>query len=163
MHAAEIASAAGEKDLMSRWHDYLPVTSARLRPTFVRALEERAQFSVTERVLFTTCDFWAAVCSRKLETHLDSNPLDNLRYTLVLYAALGANEVVSELTAVVHELQRGSQPQTLVLAKLQERLLRTRDPIDDLIVRLAIRLGFGSHSDPPELEESPVLALSAQA
>jgi hypothetical protein len=99
-----------------------------------RFTQEARVCSAVERALFTACEFWTAVCSRKLALHLGMPPLNALRYASILYAALGAHAVADDMVRAIGELKRASHPleQHQYLTKLQERLLRTRDPVDQL-------------------------------
>jgi hypothetical protein len=131
---------------VDRWQGHLPITSASLRSTLMRAARERLQFSSAERALFTACEFWVAVCSRQLAPHLGVGPLDALRYTSILYAALRADGVAAAIIVAINELEGTSDPQEQhqCLAKLQEQLLSTPDPVDHLIAHLAQTLGWGA-------------------
>jgi hypothetical protein len=131
---------------VDRWQGHLPITSASLRSTLTRAARERLPFSSVERALFTACEFWVAVRSRKLASHLGVGPLDALRYTSILYTAIRADGVAAAVIIAINELACISDPQEQhqCLAELQERLLRTRDPVDHLIAHLAKTLGLGA-------------------
>ena len=122
------------------------MASASLRPSLARAEGNRASFSTAERALFTTCDFWTAVCSHRLAAHLSHGALEALRYASILFAAIGAGEVARDVNVAIDELRHAPQEQQQCLAKLQERLLETLDPVDQLIARLAETLGLGQES-----------------
>lgn len=141
------------------------MASASLRSTLTSAAREHVQFSSAERALFTACEFWAAVCSRTLASHLALSPLDALRSAGIVYAAIGANEVVVDVIAAIVELKLASQPQVQhqCVTKLQERLLGTRDPVDQLIARLAETLSFGSESGAKHVFEPIETALPDRA
>jgi hypothetical protein len=131
---------------MDRWQEFLPVSSASLLSTFDRAIQKRVQFSAAERALFMACEFWSAVLARRLVAHSGSAALETLRYMSILYSAMGAQAVASELMVAIGEIDDTSNPQVQrqCLGKLQEKLLKTRDPVDLLISRLAEKLGLGS-------------------
>lgn len=131
---------------MDRWQGHLPITTASMRSTLTRAARERLQFSSAERALFTACEFWVAVCSRKLAPHLGVGPLDALRYAGILYTAIRADGVAAAVIVAINELECTSDPQEQheCLAKLQEQLLRTHDPVDHLIAHLAKTLRWGA-------------------
>jgi hypothetical protein len=134
---------------MDRWQQYLPLSSASLLSTFDRAIQGGAQFSSAERSLFMACEFWTTVMARKLVArHGGSDAVDTLRHMSILYAAIGAQGVVNELTIAIGEFEGVSHPQTQrqCLSKLQENLLKTREPVDLLIARLAEKLGLGRAS-----------------
>jgi hypothetical protein len=131
---------------MDRWQEYLPVSSACLLSTFDRAVQSRAQFSPAERALFMACEFWIAVMSRRLVAqHSVSDAIDTLRYMSILYSALGAPGVANEIIAAIDELGGASHSAAHrhCLGKLQENLLKVREPVDLLIARLAEKLGLG--------------------
>lgn len=150
---------------MDRWQGHLPMASARLRSTLTRTAPDPTQFSSAERAIFTACEFWAAVCSRKLALHLGVAPIDALRYASILYAAIQADSVAADLIVAIDELKRtaNSQEQHQCLAKLQERLLGTRDPVDELIARLAETLGWGSKGGLRDLFAPKAITPSAPA
>src|SRR5580693_204918 len=124
---------------MERWQRYLPLSSARLLPTFDRAVQKSLQFSPAERALFMACEFWSAVLARSLIAHSGSNAVDVLRYMSILFSAMGAQAVASEIDVAIGECAGAHDPQVQrqCLGKLQESLLKTRDPVDLLIARLA--------------------------
>jgi hypothetical protein len=124
------------------------MANASLLLTFKRAAQGGMKFSLTERALFMACEFWTAVCSRKLAPHLGVDSIDALRYMGMIYAGIGADGVASALIAAVGDFEHASHPQDRhrCLASLQERLLKTREPVDQLVARAAEKLGLGSGS-----------------
>jgi hypothetical protein len=136
---------------MDRWQEYLPLSSECLLSTFDRAIQSRAQFSPAERALFVACEFWTAVMARKLVAqHGGPDAVDTLRHMSILFSAIGAHGVVSELIIAIGEFEGVSHPQTQrqCLGKLQDNLLKTREPVDLLIARLAQKLGLGRAGGP---------------
>lgn len=133
---------------MERWQEHLPLSSASLLPAFDRATRRRVPFSPAERALFMACEFWSAVLARSLAAHSGSNAVDMLRYMHILYSAIGAQAVANEMVIAIGELADAPDPQAQrhCLGKLQENLLGTGDPVDQLIAGLAERLGLGSSS-----------------
>jgi hypothetical protein len=131
---------------MDRWQAYLPVSSASLLPTFESAVRRKAQFSPAERALFMACEFWTAVQARTLVAHVGSGAVETLQYMSILYAAFGAHAAANEMIVAVGESAGAADPQAQrqCIGKLQENLLRTHEPVDLLIARLAERLGLGS-------------------
>lgn len=130
---------------MDRWQGYLPLASASLVSTFERAAKPGVQFSLAERALFLACDFWGAISARRVIEHLGAGSIDALRYMSIIYSAIGAHGVVRAMVVAIGELEGASHPQTrhTHLASLQARLLKTRDPVDELIARFAQNLGLG--------------------
>jgi hypothetical protein len=126
-----------------------------------RAAQSGVQFSLAERSLFLACEFWTAVCTRGLAAHLGADAIDALRYIGMIYSAIGAHGVASAAFVAIGELQSAAHPQERhrCLANLQERLLKTRDPVDELIARLAENLGLGSGSGPQWMPASEVRSI----
>ena len=148
---------------MSRWKGLLPMASASLPSILERAARGGAEFSLAERALFMACEFWSAIAARRLATHLGAGAVDTLRYMNIIYSALGAHEVASAVIVAVGEFEAASSPQgrAKCLTGLQERLLRTKEPVDHLIARLARNLGIGDDT-PVEWDSAPpLLSLSA--
>jgi hypothetical protein len=135
---------------MGRWQGHMPIANASLLSTFEKAAQGSVQFSPAERALFIACEFWTAVCARKLDVHLGVDSIDALRYMGMIYSAVGAHGVASAVMVAIGELERASHPQKrhTCLASLQERLLTINDPVDQLIARLAEKLGLGSGTGP---------------
>jgi hypothetical protein len=131
---------------MDRWQGYLPASSASLLSRFESAAQRRVQFSPAERALFMACEFWTAVSARTLGAHLRASSIDTLRYMSILYSAIGAHGVASEIIIAIGEFECASHPQAIqqCLATLQENLLKTHEPVDQLIARLAEKLGLAS-------------------
>jgi hypothetical protein len=131
---------------MVRWQGYLPEASASLLSTFNRASRRGVQFSLAERALFMACEFWTAISERNLAAHLGADSIDALRYMSIIYSSIGAQAVVSAMGAAIVEIEGTAHQLTRnkCLAALQERLLKTQDPVDQLIARMAVKLGLGS-------------------
>lgn len=134
---------------MDRWLGYLPVSSASLLSTFERAARNGVQFSLAERALFMACEFWTAISARKLSAHLGADSVDALRYMSIVYSGIGAHDVARTLIVAIGELEATSHRQVRdnCVAALQERLLKSRDPVDQLIARFTETLGLGSAMD----------------
>ena len=58
---------------MGTWRGHLPITCEMLLPILERAAAGANDFSRAERILYTTCEFWAAVGMRSIVTHLGSH------------------------------------------------------------------------------------------
>jgi hypothetical protein len=139
------------------------MANATLLLTFRRRAQGGAVFSHAERALFMACEFWAAVRSRKLASHLDVDSIDTLRYMSIIYAGIGALGVAHAVIAAIGELEDASRPQDPYecLVNLQEQLLDSNDPVDQLIAALAEKLGLDSGGGPRFVFESEAIALSA--
>jgi hypothetical protein len=148
---------------MSRWQRHLPMANASLWLTSRRAAQSGVQFSPAERSLFMACEFWTAVCRRSLAMHLGVDSIDTLRCTSMVYSAIGAHSVASAMFVAIGELQRAAHPQQRhgCVATLQERLLKTGDPVDQLIARLAENLGLGLGSSSKWAPASEVISIPA--
>jgi len=143
---------------MTRWQGSLPLASASLVSTFEAAAKRGVQFSLAERALFLACEFWNAISARRVIEHLGAGAIDALRYMSIIYSAIGAHAVARAMVLAIAELEGTSIAQTRHehLATLQVLLLKTGDPVDELIVRFAQKLGLGAgdsgfrNSQPPE-------------
>jgi hypothetical protein len=135
---------------MDRWRGHLPIASAALLSILERAAKGGSQFSPAERALFTACEFWAAAEGRTLVRYLGASAADPLRFVSIVFAAIGASNVARTLFAAVGELRDAPTPlaQLKCLTGLQERLLKTRDPVDKLIAGFANNLRMSSDTRP---------------
>jgi hypothetical protein len=129
---------------MARWREHLPLTSLTLLP--VLESNGGAEFSLVERALFMACEFWIAAATNTLITHLGAAPLDRLRYMGIVYSALGAPGVANAVIDAVGELKCAptAQGRRTCLLALQDRLVGTDDPVDQLIACLVENLEVGS-------------------
>jgi hypothetical protein len=115
------------------------------------------QFSLAERALFQACEFWNAISARRVVEHLGAGAIDALRYMSIIYSAIGAHGVARAMVLAIAELEGTSVPQTRHehLATLQVLLLKTGDPVDELITRFAQKLGLGSGDSGFRNSQSP--------
>jgi hypothetical protein len=148
---------------VSRWHEHLPVASLALSALLERAARGGAQFTAAERALFTACECWAAVETRTLIAHLGPHDADALRYLSIVYSAMGAHHVARNLITAVAEMGDTATPlgRLQCLTALQQRLARTKDPVDQLIADLAHDLGLSAMPHRNRVEGSGA-ELSAQ-
>jgi hypothetical protein len=139
------------------------MASASLPSILQRAARGGAEFSLAERALFMACEFWSAIAARRLAKHLGAGAIDTLRYMNIIYSAIGAHEVASAVIVAVGEFEAASSPQGRLkcLTGLQDRLLRTKEPVDHLIARLARNLGIGDDTPAEWTSAPPLLSLSA--
>ena len=128
--------------MKSHWSGHAAVTRQRLLVILERAASGAEEFSVSERALFTACEFWAAVESRTLKNFLGRDAAEQLRYAAVVYEAIGANDVAQAVEETLESLLlAGTENRRLqCIAQLQERLHSSTDPLDDLIARFAARV-----------------------
>ena len=113
-----------------------------LLPILERAAASDNAFSRAERILYTTCEFWAAIAGRSIVTHLGSEVLDNLRDAICAFSAIGAVHVENTLNAALSELVNAptKRRNCEYLAALEDELSKTKDPVDQLIARFAENL-----------------------
>jgi hypothetical protein len=124
---------------MGTWRGHLPITCEMLLPILERAAAGANDFSRAERILYTTCEFWAAVGTRSIVTHLGSEVVDNLQNAILAFSTIGAEHVENALYAVMSDLanERTKQRRLECLAALEDDLHKTQDPVDHLIARFA--------------------------
>jgi hypothetical protein len=128
--------------MKSQWNGHALVTRTKLLGTLERAAAGSDDFSISERALYTACEFWAAVESRGLQDYLGTDAGHQLRYASIVYTAIGAHDVALALEQALAALADvGSEQLRLqCIRELQSRLLQSADPIDNLIARFAQRL-----------------------
>ena len=127
---------------MGKWQGHRAVTSDKLLPILKRAAAGHEHFSHAERILYTTCEFWAAVAAQSIITYLDADILEDLRNTVVAFRSIGAANVVNSLDAALRELRNVTTQQRVLecLVALEIELADTQDPVDQLIARFAATL-----------------------
>jgi hypothetical protein len=131
---------------MDRWQGSLPLASASLISIVEKAAKGGVQFSLAERALFLACEFWSAISARRVIEHLGAGSIDALRYMSIIYSAIGAHGAARAMVDAIGELEGASHPQSQhkSLASLQVSLLKTQEPVDELIARFAENLRLGS-------------------
>ena len=147
---------------VNRWQGHLPAASAALAALLERAGSGGAQFTASERALFAACEFWVAVQTRTLATYPGSSDADALRYLSIVYAATGAPGMARLLIVGAGEMYAAVTPAERLqcLTALQERMAKTREPVDQLIAELAQSLGLSSAPSPGAVDESRRIGLS---
>lgn len=148
---------------MRRWHGHLPLASLALSSVLKRATHGGAHFSPAERALFTACEFWVAVEERALVAYFGTDAAHALRNLSIVYSAVGTPNVARALIRAVCDLTDATTPMGRVkcLTALQDRLLRTMDPVDRLIAVLANALGMGSEADSDQATAASQKLMSA--
>ncbi len=128
---------------MSTWAGHLPITRARLFSILEAAAMGRRDFSLAERALCTTCEFWAAVAARRLGWYLGPPTADRLRLVGTVLEAIGSPETARTLHEARIDLAAALTPRQrrLCVRLLEERLLESPDPMDALIARFASDIG----------------------
>jgi hypothetical protein len=134
--------------LRDSWRGHLPITYEVFLPILERAATGETAFSCSERILYTTCEFWAAVTAQSIVTHLGSEVIDNLRNAMVAFSTIGAKHVANTLNAVLSDLSNVTtkQGRLACLAALEHELPKTNDRVDQLIARFASHM---KESSPP--------------
>jgi len=116
----------------------------------LRAAAGDRDFTRDERILYTVCEFWAAVQARSIVTHLGPRVGENLRNAAAAFSAIGARHAGSLLNAAHHELATAPPTERLLrdLAALESDFSKTLDPVDRLIAGYANDLRQSSPSPP---------------
>jgi len=125
---------------MDTWRGHFPITH------FVRHALVRKQGQVgmnglsrAEHVLFTACQFWAAVARRDLSRYLASECTRRLVVAFEAYSEIGAVRTASALRVVIAQCPDEPSPAWLLqnIPEMEGRLLDTEDPIDHLVAQFA--------------------------
>jgi hypothetical protein len=130
---------------MDTWRGHFPITHFVLRALLnKRNRVDAADFSRSDAILLTACQFWAAVATRQLCRFLGSGPVPTLLVAFEAFSEIGAVRVASALRVAA-----GAGPGILSLPgkvlDLEARLLDTEDAIDRLIAQFAsVHLGNDS-------------------
>jgi hypothetical protein len=106
---------------MTSWYGHLPVTSIALFSILSRLATDDCDFSRDERVLFTACEYWAAVSATDLRSHLGRRPAGRLR-------AAGFEELNHMDSQELYDEY---------IARLEQQLQVTDDSVDVLIGLMA--------------------------
>jgi hypothetical protein len=139
---------------MGAWRGHFPITSFVLLELLRKAEAGGRDFSRAERVLFTACEFWAAVATRSLTTYLKVDAIERLDSACVALASIGAIRVADVVRVVLgeHPASGRATPVRELAADLENRLLNTPgDNVDQLIasyaaLRVAEELPFGTQT-----------------
>ena len=133
------------------WRGHLPITSEVLLSILERAVRGGPDSSFDEHILYTACEFWAAIFARTVVKHLGSKAVDNLRSAGIAFSVIGALRVASTLNAALGELTNAptKSRRRACLRALEDELPKTKDAVDQLIADFAKNLkeGYGSHSE----------------
>jgi len=123
----------------SSWCGHSPIAHEVLLSILLRAAAGHQDFTRDERILYTACEFWAAIQARSIVTHLGSKARDNLRDAAVAFSAIGATHVARLLIAVHRGPASAPKTERLLqgLAALENELPHTLDPVDLLIADYA--------------------------
>jgi len=120
------------------WRGIYPITSFVLE-ALGRKRDSGPAGALTEReqVLLVVVEFWAAAAHGTLQKHLFPDPHARLLQAQQAFATIGAVRIVSLLRVAVEELEGrvGNNTAAAVIDQLDERLARTDDNVDDLVVR----------------------------
>jgi hypothetical protein len=98
-----------------------------------------AEFSAEERILLTSCEFWAAAAARTLPDHLAADPERRLREAQAAFTALGGAAIARALKLAVRCVS-DAEPRPWGAEQcriLEERLLAYADQVDALVGKFA--------------------------
>ena len=125
---------------MTQRHGPTATTSASVLELLRQAQAGGTRFSHTERVLYTTCEFWVATVNRSLGRYLGIIPKVILRDAEAAYAAIGIPSVADILRDARVSLLAAQTPSAAVevVARLQRTLEHLQEPVDDRIGKFAI-------------------------
>ena len=134
--ASRVQSKGSPRD---RWRGHSPITHEVLLSILLRAAAGEQLFTRDERILYTVCEFWAAIQAQSIIPHLGSKPGDNLQSAVAAFSAIGATHLASLLNAVRNDLATAPTTKRPLrrLAALQNELSKILDPVDYLIARYA--------------------------
>ncbi len=76
--------------LHASWRGHLPETQQILLPILLRASAGAEEFSPCERILYTVCEFWAAIAARDLATALGADCILHLQDAMIALSTIGA-------------------------------------------------------------------------
>jgi len=129
----------GSAQALDAWHGHLRVTYLRLLPILTRAALGDSEFSRAERILYTACEFWAAIAARTLVSHLGSQVDDKLQSAATAFSEIGAMDVADALNRARDDLASGitKQQSRERLHALEDELRMTTDTVDQLIAHFA--------------------------
>jgi len=120
------------------WRGIYPITSFVLE-ALGRKRDSGPAGALTEReqILLVVVEFWAAAAHGTLQSHLLPDAHAKLAQAQQAFGAIGAVRIVSLLRVAVEELDGrvGNMTAEAVIDQLDERLARTDDNVDDLVVR----------------------------
>ena len=102
---------------------------------------DESDFSRDERVLFTACEFWAAVSASELRAHLGSQPAERLRSAGLALTTVGAVSLAKAVFIGIDALKNVSSQERrdAYIAHLEQQLQMTDDSVDVLIGLMAQR------------------------
>ena len=129
---------------MNQWYEHQRITSQTLLPSLLRAAAGADDFSRSERIFYTTCEFWAAIAAKSILTHLGSQFDQQLRNGIVAFSSIGALQVVNSLNSALCDLaETQTKPRRVArISPLEVELRNTRDPVDKLIANFALTLTY---------------------
>jgi hypothetical protein len=122
------------------WRELYPLT-AFVRDALRRKVAESAPEALLEpeQTLLTACEFWASVNTGGLSNRVRQQMMVPLMRAQQAFAEIDAVRVASVLRVLVKALARDPDPATIkkLIARVEEDLAHTDDPVDQLIARFA--------------------------
>ena len=104
MSGSESMAGDGRPAFGDKWPGHFPIAHEVLLSILLRAAAGDKDFTRAERILYTTCEFWAAIQARSIVTHLGSKTAKHLRNAVVAFSEIGAVRVASTLTVGCNDL-----------------------------------------------------------
>ena len=128
-----------EKDLTADWEGHKPTTSVALLDVMTTAVTGSAKVSRADRVLFTTCEFWASARNRTLFEQLGEDAISQLFRAEAAFIAIG----LPKSAGIVHHgrmaLTQVDSPGSVqkVAETLEKALAEIDEPVDQMIAEFA--------------------------
>ena len=128
-----------DKDLRSDWEGHNPTTSVALLDVITTAATGSAKVSRADRVLFTTCEFWASARNRTLVEQLSEDAVSQLARAEVAFLAIGLPRSAEVIQRGRVALSQGNRPGSLqeVVQTIERSLAETDEPVDRMIADYA--------------------------
>jgi hypothetical protein len=124
---------------MTNWEGHKPATSAVLLDVITTATTGSAKLSLSDRVLFNACEFWASVRNHTLLGQLSEDADSQLQAAETSFTVIGlakeANVVHCARLALAHPRHQTPLPQ--VVENIESTLANNEEYIDQMIAEFA--------------------------
>ena len=125
---------------MDTWRGHFPLTGF-IRQALLKkeADGDALEFSSAEKILYTACQFWAALASRELDRYLGNQSISRLILAFEAFSSIGAVRVASVLRVAIGDWPEHPSVSWLGehAQELESRLLDTDESVDQLIAQFA--------------------------
>ena len=124
---------------MTHWEGHKPVTSAVLLDVITTATTGSAKLSLSDRVLFNACEFWASVRNRTLLGQLSEDADSQLKAAETSFTVIG----LTKEAGVVHGARialadpTSTTPLSQVVENIESTLAESEDYIDQMLADYA--------------------------